>query len=62
MFFQALERLADGGLGQVQARGGAADAQLLADHPEGAQQVPVQAVVEQAIRHGRALWQQYKGG
>jgi hypothetical protein len=25
----------------------------LADHPEGAQQVPVEAVVEQAVGHGR---------
>ena len=49
LFFQALERLADGRLRQMQAGGGAADAQFLADHAEGAQQVPVQAVIEQRV-------------
>ena len=49
LFFQALERLTDGRLGQVQARSGAADAQFLADDTESAQQVPVQSVVEQRV-------------
>ncbi|MNJ78367.1 hypothetical protein D3C77_761050 [compost metagenome] len=54
MLFQALESLAHCRLGEVQAGGGAADGQLLADDPEGAQQVPVEAVVEQTVGHGRA--------
>ena len=49
LLFQALECLAHRRLGQVQACGSAADAQLLADHPEGAQQVPVETIVEQAL-------------
>jgi hypothetical protein len=49
LFFQAFEGLADGRLSQVQACGGAADAQFLANDAEGAQQVPVQAVVEQRV-------------
>ena len=49
LFFQALERLADRRLRQMQAGSSAADAQFLADHAEGAQQVPVQAVVEQGV-------------
>jgi len=57
LFFQALEGLADRRLGQVQARRCTADAQLLANHPKGAQQVPVEAVIEQAagiaVGHGR---------
>ena len=51
---KALERLAHCRLGEVQAGGSTADGQLLADDPEGAQQVPVEAVVEQTVGHGRA--------
>ncbi|MNE24316.1 hypothetical protein D3C80_1176020 [compost metagenome] len=54
LLFKAFERLTHCRLGEVQAGGGTADGQLLADDPEGAQQVPVEAVVEQAVRHGRA--------
>ncbi len=54
LFLETLEGLAHGGLCQVQAGRGAADGQLLADHPEGAQQVPVEAVVEQAVGHDGA--------
>ncbi|MNV56279.1 hypothetical protein D3C71_1485530 [compost metagenome] len=54
LFLQALERLTHCRLRQVQAGGSAADALLLANHPKGAQQVPVQAVVEQALHRRSA--------
>ncbi|GCB04253.1 hypothetical protein PSUB009319_18840 [Ralstonia sp. SET104] len=59
MVLKPLERLARGGLRQVQvqvqARGGAADAAFTRNGEKGAQQVPVEAVVEAGIELGLAL-------
>lgn len=55
LVLKPLERLARGGLRQMQARSGAADAAFTRNGEKGWQQVPVEAAVEVGIEPGLAL-------